>query len=207
MADDQEKENHDLNPPSPKRKRLSLTLKGKGKKRFASVSVEQVEELQKQNVPKNTQRSTQWAVRCFDMWLKHWNETSPQNQCPPDILLSDDLEILCKWLCVCVCEMRKLDGSEYTPRTIAQFIAGLQRYISANKDRQVRLCDPNNAAFVPLHRTLENRYKQLHSEGVGTSRKQAEVVSYDEEEMLWTKGVFSSCSPIGLLRAIFFYKG
>ena len=83
MADDQEKENHDLNPPSPKRKRLSLTLKGKGKKRFASVSVEQVEELQKQNVPKNTQRSTQWAVRCFDMWLKHWNETSPQNQCPP----------------------------------------------------------------------------------------------------------------------------
>ena len=64
MADDQEKENHDLNPPSPKRKRLSLTLKGKGKKRFASVSVEQVEELQKQMFRKtpSDQRSGQCDV-------------------------------------------------------------------------------------------------------------------------------------------------
>ena len=198
----EEKEN---DCPAPKRKRLSLKLKGK--ERFASVSSEQVEELTKAIVPKNTQRSTQWAVRCFNSWLQHRNKQSPHDKCPEDILLSDDMEALCKWLCVCVCEMRKEDGSEYTPRSIAQLIAGVQRYISLQKDRPVRLSDPNNPSFQALHRTLDNRFKQLHSEGVGTTKKQAEIVSFEEEEELWSKGVFSTSSPIALLRAVFFYNG
>ena len=178
-----------------------------GKQRFAALSSDQVEELKKPVVPKNTQRSTQWAVRCFEMWLKQRNERLPHDQCPEDILLSDDLGKLSDWLCVCICEIRKEDGSEYTPRSIAQFIAGLQRYISLQKDRQVRLSDPNNPAFVALHRTLENRFRQLHAKGVGTTRKQAEVLSYEEEEELWAKGVFSSASPMGLLRAVFITMG
>ena len=32
-------------------------------------------------------------------------------------------------------------------------------------------------------------------------------MSYDEEEQLWVKGVFSTSSPLGLLRAVFFYNG
>ena len=192
-------------PSSPKRKRLSLKLKGK--ERFVSVSSDEIEELKKPVVPKNTQRSTQWAVRCFEMWRKQQNEMSPQSQCPEDILLSDDLGKLSEWSCVCVCEMRKEDGCEYTPRSIAQFIAGLQRHISLQKDKQVRLSDPSNPVFAALHRTLENRFRQLHAKGVGTTRKQAEVVSYKEEEELWTKGVLTSTSPMGLLRAVFFYNG
>ena len=189
--------------PEPQRKRLALSLKG-NKERFISVSSDQIEELKKPSISKNTQRSTQWAVRCFSSWLEHWNEQSPrEQQCPEDILLSDDMESLCKWLCVCVCEMRKEDGSEYTPRSIAQFIASIQRFISLQKDWQVRLSDPNNPAFLSLHRTLENRFKQLHSEGIGTSRKQAEIVSYEEGEMLWLKAVFSATSPTGLLHAVF----
>ena len=159
---DQEKENDQPQPPTPKRKHLSLKLKRKD--RFVSVSSQHVDELKKPIIPKNTERSTQWAVGCFDMWLQHYNEgRSPNDQCPKDILLSDDLEKLCHWLCVCVCEIRKTDGShsEYTPRSIAQLIGGLQRYnISLHKERQIRLSDPKNPVFQALHRTLDNPFKQ-----------------------------------------------
>ena len=186
--------------PAPKRKRLSLKLKGK--ERFVSVSAEQIEQLKQPTVPKNTRKATQWAVRCFQSWLEHRNLQSPNDKCPEGILLSDDMEVLCKWLCVCVCEMRR-EGSEHTPRSIAQFIAGIQRYISLEKGRHVRLSDPNNPAFQALHSMLDNRFRQLHSDGVGTSRKQAEIVTYEEEEELWLKAVLSANSPVGLLRAVF----
>ena len=192
----EEKENY---CPALKWKRLSLKLKGK--KRFASVSSEQVDELKKVIMPKNTQRSTQWAVRCFNLWLQHQQPIAYDN-CREDLLLSDNMEALCKWLCVCICEMRKEDGSEYTPRSIKQFIAGVH---SLQKYCQVWLLDPNNPSFQALHCTLGNWFKQLHSEGVGTTKNQAEIVSHEEE--LWSKAFFSTSLLIALLRAVFFYNG
>ena len=50
----------------------------------------------------------------------------------PDLLLTDDGELFCMWLCVFVTELHKSDGSEYTPRSIA-LLAGLQRHINAEK--------------------------------------------------------------------------
>ena len=51
---------------------------------------------------------------------------------------------------------------------IAQYIAGIQQYVSDLKGVPVRLVDPSNAVFRPLHQALENRYCQLHTTGVGT---------------------------------------
>ena len=60
-----------------------------------------------------------------------------EDQCPPDLLLTDDGELLCKWLCVFVTELRKSDGSEYTPRSIAQLLAGLQRHITMQEKKSL----------------------------------------------------------------------
>ena len=51
--------------------------------------------------------------------------------------------------CVSISELCKEDGSEYTPRSIAQYIAGLQRYIIDEKGVQVKLADPDNSVFRP----------------------------------------------------------
>ena len=110
-------------------------------------------------------------------------------------------------MCVCINELRKCNGEEYTPRTLSQFIAGIQRYINSKKSVPIRLADPSNPIWKPLHRVLDSRYRDLHAKGVGTSRRQAEVVSEDEEELLWSSGQFSSDSPEGLLKAVFYYNG
>ena len=202
------KEN-ELGPPSSKKKRLSLSLSKKGKEpkeRFPLLPIDQTECVKKAVVPKNTEKSTKWALRAFTLWLTQRNERS-EDKCPEDLLFSDNHEELCHWLCMCVNEIRKEDGGPYTPRSISQLVAGLQRYISEKKQVPVRLADPTNAAFRPLHRTLDNLYRQLHADGVGTKRKHAETLSEDEEEQLWSSGAMGTDSPSALLGAVFFYNG
>lgn len=83
------------------------------------------------------------------------------------------------------------------------FVAGLQRFFSEEKGTPVRLCNPENHVFKPLHATLDNLYRELHRSGIGTTRKRAEVVSADEENQLWTSGVLSCDTPKRLLSAVF----
>jgi len=50
-------------------------------------------------------------------------------------------------------------------------------------------------------------FKQLHAKGVGAEIKATPVMNPDDERKLWTSGVLNLTSPIGLLRAVFFYNG
>lgn len=215
-----EKEN--VCPPEAKRCKLSLKLNKRKRKpaeevkevnssestaaHFPILSPEAIEDTKKRSVPKNTEKCTNWALRLFNSWCEQRNERCDE-KVPEGILLTDNHQVLCHWLCVSVTELRKEDGGEYTPRSIAQYIAGIQRYITEKKCVPIRLVDPGNSVFQPLHRALDNRYRELHANGVGTTRRQAEVVTLDEEEQLWQTRVLSSESPLSLLRAVFYLNG
>ena len=76
-----------------KRKRLSLSLKRADSmpcESFALISVEEVEAAQKPIVPQNTQKSTEGAFCLFKSLLSQRNERNATEQCPGNILLSDD---------------------------------------------------------------------------------------------------------------------
>ena len=47
----------------------------------------------------------------------------------------------------------------------------------------------------------------LSREGVGTKKKQAEIITEAEEELLWVKGVLGDETPQRLLDTIIFYNG
>ena len=185
-------EKESLAPPEAKKCRLSLTLKKKqqkvaeeagvsSKERFPVISANIIEGTKKCIVPKNTEKLTNWAVRLFNSWFQQRN-ASCGDKVPESILLSDNHEDLCHWLCVAINKLRKEDGSEYTPRSISQYIAGIQCYITNQKGVPVKLVDPTNRVFQPLHQALDNRYRELHANGVGTRQKQAEIITLDEEE-------------------------
>ena len=106
-------------------------------------------------------------MHLFNSWCQQRNERCDE-KVPEGILLTDNNEDLCHWLCLSVTELRKEGGGEYTPRSIAQYIAGIQCYITDQKNAPIRLVDPCNCAFQPLHRALDNRYHELHADGVGT---------------------------------------
>ena len=65
--------------------------------------------------------------------------------------------------CVCVNELRKADGGEYTPRSVCQFVSGLQRHISQMKNTALRLVDPIHPIFKQLHQGLTIASLVAHS--------------------------------------------
>ena len=65
----------------------------------------------------------------------------------------------------------------------------------------------DNPNYRELHNVLDNLYRELHFSGIGAQRKQAEVISRDEESILWEKGALSVDTPNSLLNTVFYYNG
>ena len=61
--------------------------------------------------------------------------------------------------------------------------------------------------FDKFHACLDNTFRQLRTDGFGSSSKHAEVFSKEEEALLWDKEVLGIGSPKQLLRAVFYLNG
>ena len=191
-----------------KENRPSLSLKKKRKttesKRFAFVNPKEVEAEKDKFIPQNTDKSTQWAVKAFTDWAISRKEAG--EDAPPEIiLLTHDRKVLCNWLCTFFLEVRKFDGTKYCPRSLASLLAGIHRHIEAHSRHKVQI--QRQEEFEPLHTLLENLYRKLHSEGIGTTKNQAEVISLHEEKQLWATEALTYNTPQGLLNAVFYYNG
>ena len=189
------------NVPPVKKRRLSLSL---SKNRFQKVSEEEVLEAEKGFVPSNTRRCNNWAFTNFSLWLANSDDGIDD---PDKILLTDDSKLLCSYLCRYVMETRKENGEQYPPRTLFQLMCGLLRYMRDKKNDAFNILDEKNPDFVPLKKVMDSHFKQLHNDGIGTRQSQSEVISYEEEDLLWTRGVMGLDTPKKLVRTVFFYTG
>ena len=188
--------------PPEKKRRLSLQLKKPS--RFSFTTLKDVQEAQKVVVPENTHRATQWSIMSSRLAATE-KSTFPEEQCPEDILRTDDADTLSYWLCYFCKEARKANGEAYTSRTISQILAGLLRYLRQEKQNPLNIMDAK--VFPSLHRLLDSLFTQLHAEGIGAARKQAEVIGFGKEQQLWESGTLSTESPNGLFNAVFYYNG
>ena len=128
------------------------------------------------------------------------------DQCPSNLLESGSRKEVCDWLCKFITEVCKADGSEYTPCSLYLLLSGIQRHM-----RQVRPTKDINFSqdrvFLPLKNVCDSIYKRLHSKGIGVDTKATALLSTNEEDILWKKGILSLDNPTGLLNAVFFYNG
>ena len=65
----------------------------------------------------------------------------------------------------------------------------------------------NDDKFCFLKDTLDAMMKESASDGLGLTKKQGEVITLDEEEQLWSKGVLGDSSPQQLLDTIVYLFG
>ena len=187
------------NEPPKKKSRLSL---GKSRIHFIRVAHE-LSEARRGYVLHNTSRS---AVSNFYSWLTSLDQEE-RGKYPQDIVLTDDPELLCSCLCKYVMETRKESGEHYPPKTILNLLSGLLRYMRDNKKEAFNIMDDENPVFIQLHTVLDSFFRVLHNDGVETKPNRSEVISQEEEELLWNKGVMGTDTPQKLLNAIFFYCG
>ena len=164
----------------------------------------ELQKFKEGDCPKNTAKNNEWALRNFHTWRVARNEQhGSDDQCPEDVF--DDKSKACNWLCKFVCETRRADGQEYTPDSLYLLLNRLQRCIrKSNPTEEVDFF--RDAAFKPLKNVCDAVFKRLHTKGVGAEIKVTPLMNPDERK-LSTSGVLSLTTPIGLLRAVFFYNG
>lgn len=86
-------------------------------------------------------------------------------------------------------------------------MTNLQKYAREQDGEALHFMNQKDDRFNRLHTVLDNLSRQLHKEGIGTSKAQARVVTVAEEEQLWDSEVIGIDTPEALLNAVFFYCG
>ena len=64
-----------------------------------------------------------------------------------------------------------------------------------------------DSEFTDFKRSLDAEMKRLQSKGLGSIKKQAEVLTRDDEEKLWSKGLLGDTTPQQHLDIVIFYIG
>ena len=100
--------------------------------------------------------------------------------------------------------MRRHDGKNYSPNTLYQFCCGILRYVRKVKPDLDIFKDQG---FGEFHCTLDAEMKILHSLGLGTTVKQAEPITNEEEDRLWSQRKLGSGTPQSLLDTMVFMCG
>ena len=95
---------------------------------FSSVTCEEIKEVAKGVVPANTKSSNEWALKILRAWISDCNTRMSDEAVPADRLACEDADILCKWMCCFVQEMRKENGENYPPSTLRQLLPVLYVY-------------------------------------------------------------------------------
>ena len=69
-------------------------------------------------------------------------------------------------------------------------------------------CKTSQSHFYPrLHNAMDYHFRLLRCYGIGVERKQAAIISPEQEKKMWQKGVLGVHSPKVLLQRVFFYNG
>ena len=103
-------------------------------------------------------------------------------------------------------ETRREDGKPYPPASLKSLISALNRILQANK-APFSVFDKKDPQFRDLMLTLDSVSSELHREGIGAQCKSASVITYENENILWEKGLLGDDSPRMLQHTVFFYAG
>ena len=107
------------------------------------------------------------------------------------------------WLALFILEVGKQDGSIFPPASLHHITAGLMRHLRWNGRSQVNLfCD-----FHDFWASLNAEMKKLEWEGVEAKKRQAEVLTEPNEELMWSKGLLGDATPQSLVDTVIFYNG
>ncbi|XP_064403277.1 zinc finger MYM-type protein 2-like [Halichondria panicea] len=161
---------------------------------------EAVTKARAESVPKKTRDDTAYCVKLWHDWAS--NRKILTDVVVPSLMGLDKKEMQ-YWLCRFVLEVRTKKGTEYAPNTLYHLICGIMRYVrqQCEKPEIDFFKDPE---FAQFRSSLDAEMKRLQATGLGSTRKQAEPLSMQEEELLWEKKLLGDHCPAALLNTMAF---
>ena len=164
-----------------------------------------IELARRSAIPKKTIDDTEYCIRLWREWSLQRNIVISSEQIPTFFLGSSPASQneLAHALECFVLEVRKKNGAEYSPNSLHHIVCGIMRYVRATEPSIDFFKD---SLFANFRKTLDGEMKRIQQKGIGTHKRQAEVLTEDEEELLWHKGLLGDHSPIALLNTVFFME-
>ena len=144
----------------------------------------------------------------WESWVDH-RKSLKTAEIPPNLehITNEDLNY---WLARFVMEVRNQNGQPYVGGTLYGLCAALQRYVR-EKRAILSQGEPLDIYKDPrldyFRKTFDVVLKDLHRQGIGASKKQADVISIDMEERLWDGGYLGDDEPQKLLNSLVFCLG
>ncbi|MCG7879380.1 MAG: DUF3504 domain-containing protein [Candidatus Thiodiazotropha taylori] len=168
--------------------------------RFAApVTDFDIQQLKSSKINKNTAKSTRWCVTIFETWK------SARAEAIPDFLIMDK-QTMSFWLTRFIMEVRNAKGGEYPPKTLYMIVCGLLRHLRENGVHDRNFLDSKDPDFAEFCSVLDLRMKDLLQKGYGTTVKQADPLSLEDEEKLWNLSVFGAKDSETLQHTVFYYS-
>ncbi len=95
-----------------------------------------------------------------------------------------------------------MNGDEYPLKTIYEMVICVQMYLETQGIFWKLLDDSDS--FVQLRYTVDNLMKEKASIGLGSQVKQAQVISYTDEDYLWMNSYMGMTNPEQLVHTVRF---
>lgn len=175
--------------------------------RFNTMTDDDIENLVTESTSKNTLAKAMWAVRLFNSWKEDRNKKAEilKDVAPVNgelLFMSDsDLDMNLRRF---ISEIKKKDGEEYRGNTLYEIIASIQYYLRGKK-RIINFFDSEN--FQSLRKVLDAKMKMLAKQGIGITKRQATVITAEQEIKMWDAKILGTDTPQKLLDTLLYSLG
>ena len=103
-----------------------------------------------------------------------------------------------------ITEVKKLDGRNFPPKTLRDIVPCVQFHLDL-KGYTDKLLD--EFRFRAVRYTLDNMMKIRCEEGLGNIVRQAEVISFQDEDRMWIMGILGTERPEQLVHTFIYVLG
>ena len=153
-------------------------------------------------IPTTTRRDNKYCYTLWNDWVLY--RANSTGEVIP-LLHNITAEELQHWLCAFVLEVRKKDGNLFVPNTLHHICCGIMRYLRTNGMPQIDIF--KDSGFSQFRMVLDAEMKRLQSAGIGAVHRKAEPITFEEEEILWQKGILGDHTPESLVNTMVYMNG
>ena len=101
-------------------------------------------------------------------------------------------------------KVKKGNGQDYPGETLRELLLSLQMFLDS-LGKQV--CFLSDKDYLPISNALDNMMKKRARQGLNINRRQAEVITLVEEELLWENGELGTSQPRQLFNTLVYVLG
>ena len=166
---------------------------------------EVLEDLTHKNFAPETMKKVKWVTKMFREWRVYRHSMGLDYiSCDLDVKSTITEDSLKFAVVRFLTEVKKLDGTDFPPRTLYDILVCLQFHLECIGINWKLL---NSSIFSDIKLTLDNLMKIRTSQGLAKPVRKAQVLSHMDEDYLWSLGLLGSNDPETLLNTMVFLIG